>query len=721
MKKHLTTFIGLSIVCTSLLGQTNIEINTNTKHSVGEYSTFDRQKYINLHANLTEGDWTGEEEKMKYIIEDLDVHLGRDNGSMGWYMNQSSLDPNTGLVSQSYMNSQSYYVKNTVYGTQHADKHKYEDHFDLLIGGQEFPFWPGNTTMPYTGEAGWLIKNAEVSGDYMGRFLKQFFRNEDEAPTKGQPRPRFMEVINEPLYGLVDNGEHTPLEVWQYHNTIAKEIRKHVPDIMIGGFTEAFPYYDDDNFKNWNDRMKLFIDTCGSNMDFISIHIYDFNKHHFNNGQEFKGPVYYKGSRLEAVMDIIEQYSYLTVGKVLPIMISEYGGRDHSIEWKTWSAQRDWNFMKAFSPLQMQFMQRPDVILKTIPFIMNKAEWNYYSVPDPWRLMRKANEPDSYSGDWVFTELIKYYELWANVNGTRIKTKSDNPDILIDAYAEGEKMYVIASNLNASSEKINLNFAKSENNAVASASVKHLYLRGTSPILQDSNFDINSEFSLGAEATAIFTINFEKDIDLKQECKETKYYADCYLKSITKGQENEFNIKNVENSSASEAYVRVAFSRDHNYSKTPTVTFNGTKLTLPKDYSGDAQTLREQYFIMYEIPVPTNLLQKDNNVKVKFDDINGGHVSTVTLRVFQKEGDTSSPSAKADSEITLYPNPTDGKLNIKSNTEILNIDIYSLNGKLIYSNTNIGNSIDLSFLPKGLYLASIQDTNNTSIQKIHLK
>ena len=720
MKRYLTILSCFVLLGNSMYAQTKICIKTNTKHSIGEFSNFDRQKYINIHANLTEGDWNGEGEKLEYIIEDLDVHLGRDNGSMGWYMNQSTLDKNTGLVSQSYMNSQSYYVKNTVYGTQHADKHKYENNFDLLIGGQELPFWPGNTTKPYTGVDGWKVESAKVSGDYMGRYLKQFFRNEGEAPTKGQPRPRFMEVINEPLYGLVDNGKHTELEVFQYHNTIAKEIRKHVPEMMIGGFTEAFPYYDDDNFGNWNKRMKLFIDTCGSHMDFISIHIYDFNKHHFNNGTTFNGPVNYKGSRLEAVMDIIEQYSYLTLGKVLPLMISEYGGRDHSIEWKTWSAQRDWNFMKSFSPLQLQFMQRPNVILKAIPFIMNKSEWGFTTVPYPWRLMRKANEPASYTGDYVFTELIKYYELWSDVNGTRIKTNSNNPNILTDTYVDGNKMYIIASNLNSNSESLDFEIDNISGNPITSASVKHLHLRGSNPILSDAAYNTNQIFMLEPEATAIFTINFEKNINFKSESKETKHYADSYLKNITGGEENIFNINNIAENSADEAYLRVAFSRNHNLSKIPIISINGTTLTLPTDYSGDAQSLREQYLIMYEIPVPAYLIQENNRISVKFNDGNGGHISTVTMRTFKNIDIPTNIDENEVSKIILYPNPTNGNLYVKTDERIEKLSIYSLDGKLVYTKDNVEDKINLNFLQSGLYIVSVQTAIETISQKLQV-
>ena len=100
--------------------------------------------------------------------------------------------------------------------------------------------------------------------------------------------------------------------------------------------------------------------------------------------------------------------------KVKPILISEFCGRDHLTEWREWTPERDWNIMKSMSPLMIEFMDRPDNILKAIPFIVPKALWADDGDKYAWRLMRQ-NE----SGQWVYTELVKFYQLWSNVKGTR--------------------------------------------------------------------------------------------------------------------------------------------------------------------------------------------------------------------------------------------------------------------------------------------------------------
>ena len=167
-----------------------------------------------------------------------------------------------------------------------------EDKSDIIIGAQYYPFWPGSVTQPYDGGQGWTT-TTEGTADYMGRYLEEFFRDPGQLPSKGAERPRFIEVMNEPLYEFVTTGDETPRTVFEYHNTIAEGIRAHNDEVMIGGYTTAFPYFDVDDFQRWHDRYKLFMDISAQNMDFLSLHFYDFDKHHSPSG--YIGPINFKG------------------------------------------------------------------------------------------------------------------------------------------------------------------------------------------------------------------------------------------------------------------------------------------------------------------------------------------------------------------------------------------------------------------------------------------
>ncbi|NNF35351.1 MAG: T9SS type A sorting domain-containing protein [Saprospiraceae bacterium] len=72
-------------------------------------------------------------------------------------------------------------------------------------------------------------------------------------------------------------------------------------------------------------------------------------------------------------------------------------------------------------------------------------------------------------------------------------------------------------------------------------------------------------------------------------------------------------------------------------------------------------------------------------------------------------------------EIGVFPNPTSDKLNVTLVDEIEQIDIYTLDGKLIQSINNINAhymSIDMDMYSPGIYFVSIMSGNDTIVEKI---
>ncbi|MGJ8639695.1 MAG: beta-agarase [Opitutaceae bacterium] len=617
----------------SAAAETKAIVRLDVKHSVGGISEFDREKYITVHSSLTEGDWEGEEQKLDYLINDLDVYFGRDNGIMILYSEQVEEDPKrSGYADPEHMELLGKSYREDFYGKQFADRHEMDAKNDVMIGGQVRTFWSAETNPHGGGKAGWSLAGVDAAGEYMGHFLNEFYRDAGDSPLEGSPRPKYLEILNEPLYELIDGNKGSqirPKEIFEYHNHAAEAIRRVNDTTMIGGYTAAFPILEERDFARWNERMKLFIDTSGEYMDFFSLHFYDFNM----RGR--RGRDYYKGGRIEATLDMIEQYSLLQLGEVKPFVISEYGGRDHKLERGQWSPLRDWQFMKAFSPLMLSFMDRPNVILKSIPFIVAKAEWGTKdNIPYNWRLLRQAKEGEGESGnDWVFTEQIKFYELWSEVDGTRVHTRSTNPDVLTDCYVDGRHAYLILSNLNPSQETVQLSLLGQQLDGLRSVEIKHLHLAGDAPQLEIFKQDkAPKSFVLDQEATAIIKYTFDRDIAIKRTAFEAKYYATDYHKPIDRGAPINFDINDVEVSHNGEAVLRIAFGRETSLSRYPTVSFNGRALTVPINYSGSEQPNRASFFGMLEIPVPYKRLRAKNQIEIAFPDA-GGSVSSVTMQV----------------------------------------------------------------------------------------
>ncbi|MDU0354373.1 hypothetical protein RS130_10900 [Paraglaciecola aquimarina] len=84
--------------------------------------------------------------------------------------------------------------------------------------------------------------------------------------------------------------------------------------------------------------------------------------------------------------------------------------------------------------------------------------------------------------EWYVTDKIQWYALWSDVKGTRVDTHSNDPDIQVDAYVDGNHTYLILNNLEWYDIPVDLSFMGINGNTVNSVNMKHSYLaEGLSP------------------------------------------------------------------------------------------------------------------------------------------------------------------------------------------------------------------------------------------------
>lgn len=198
--------------------------------------------------------------------------------------------------------------------------------------------------------------------------------------------------------------------------------------------------------------------------------------------------------------------------------------------------------------------------------------------------------------------MVKLYEQWSDVKGTRVDTITNNPDVLIDAYANNEKAYVILINLNFSPELVRLNTFGNSDASIQNVKIKHLYLNGDAPELKILELTYAPEsYTLDTEATAILEYTFDKALDINKASNEIKYYADTYLHKINANEDISITINGVNKGSFGEGVLRLSIGRNHDLSLIPDVTFNGHSLEIPRNFSGDDQSPREQFFGTLEI------------------------------------------------------------------------------------------------------------------------
>ncbi|MBN8430958.1 agarase [Microbulbifer salipaludis] len=643
-----------------------VDFNLNLRHSVGGESTFDRRKFINVHASNTENDWfegnpqsagapNEDPELMTNFLEGYDVYLGRDTGGMKWQLSQlpedgerpGYIDVATAVANGGGMRWN--YTTDTSPKGELIRKHEHRA-TDMIVGGQQHPYWPNGDDVGM----GWSFSTTDTEdepfgtavGHYMANFLYEYF-NRGENDDFGQPKPVYLEVMNEPLYELVDYPKNTetattPAKVFEFHNAVANEVRGYRDqwglasheNVLIGGYTVAFPDFEKDNFNRWEDRDKLFIDIAGANMDFLSVHFYDFPA--FNGTRQLR-----RGSNVEATFDMLEQYSLMATGERMPFMVSEIGATVHSMMNGPWSPERDGYKLRALNGLTMNMLERPDQILKSIPFVTIKAEWGRQSdtVPYTNRLMRQRKEASGETGDaWVYTEFVKFYQLWSDVKGTRIDSWASDLDIQVNAYVDGDTAYLVLNNLEQEDTELSLATLGVDGNSLQSVTIKELhYGSDGKPVLDERDTtELPEVYTLKSEATTVLQLTYTDTIAIDDDVIETKYYADKYKQPISAGGKLAFAMNDVVVGEHGEAVLRLGVGRAHDRSLTPTVTVNGNAVTVPEDYQGYDQYYggkgRAQYFGVLEIPVDIGYLTQDNTVEVVFED-DGGFVSTATLQV----------------------------------------------------------------------------------------
>ena len=629
MKSRALTCFSLAISL-AYSQQVEVDINLNISHSVDSYSpVFDRAKYINLHATSLENDFFNNLSLLGDFMEDNDVYLGRDAGIQNFQLSQTAEDPqNPGFPSAANMQSRgSFFRQNYAANTMiHPFEARQES---SIITSISSPFFPGSGVVS---NGGWTIASADATGIWWRDFLTNFF---GAGTTTGLPKPKFLEIMNEPILELIllhDPALATRTDIYEYHNTVAARVREEHEDIMIGGFAHALRNLEDDNFTQWQQTWENFLTIAGENMDFLSLHLYDSPFEPFETNQFLR-----EGGNAEATLDLIENGSQVILGEVKPIIISEYGSFISSYNEDPYTQARDWTNLKAFNSMLMGFLERPNVLLKTVPFMLIEAEFfrgqGDPNDPYPYRLLRR--DPDDGSGSLAFTEFVRFYELWADVNGTRVESRSSDLDIQVDAYVDGNKAYVILNNLQFESQLVNLNFFGVSGNSITDVRVKHLRFDpiADTPQLDILNVTNQPDFVLESESTAILEYSFTSPIIVDETCNEVKTYAHQYVQAIVAGEPLSFNVNSGTIPALGEAVLRVGIGRAHADSKLPVILFNGKQVLAETDFRGYDQLPRPNFFGLLEVSIPFELVRERNVVTTIFPD-SGGRVSSVALQLF---------------------------------------------------------------------------------------
>lgn len=714
--KSIIAALALSCAVISVKAQDTVRINLNFKRITEGASAFDRSKYMVIHDDLDGNEWESDVQK-KQFLEDYDVYFGRNNGGIVWEWNNTRPDPNrAGWPDISYMTQRGNSAKNS-----YASKtftHQFESRYKhMMIGGQEHMFPHGQATS----RGGLVYEGFEATAEFYAHYLDKFFGS---GGTTGKPKPQMLEVINEPFVKVNSLGT-TREEMSRYHNVVAKRVKELNPDVLVGGYTAAHPAFESGDFNHWRNNWKTFIDIAGENMDFFSFHLYDFSQ----NTSDKSLDQYRSGSNIEAIMDMINHYSYLKLGKTLPWSISEYGWLCKECP-GGYDQREDWYNVRSFNSMLVQLLERNYQLLNAIPFMLLKANWAKpagaeYNTYGP-RLLREIGEVpgEPAHGGWVYTDLIQFWQLWANVKGTRVMTETSDPDLLADAYALGDTLFLILNNQEMQPKTVALEYFTSQNNGVTNLLIKHSHAKNDLALLDTmSYFKPIEKVQLDAQATMILEYHLTEPIDLNQKVDEHLYFADKYLQPITYWTNMNFNINGVSLGDRGQAVLKIGLGRDHGKSLQPQLLVNGTPVTFPKDWRGYDQKTRDSFFGVIDVPVPYSLLKENNTITLRFSD-GGGYVTSMVLKTASFSASLNSATDK--NTITglkamgmqpeaprVYPNPVGDVLYLQNVRSGSLVSVYNVQGLLVDQQRLVDDRLNVADLRPGVYLLNVSSDGNS--------
>ena len=603
-------------------------LDATTKRSIGGISELNRLKYFNIcDDGLHFYDHVPSKEAGDYLIDSLHVNFGRMIGLARQVAQKVREDPGR----PGYADPES--VKEAAEAIRKSDALKEKvPNLDVIEHGSPLG-WP-RFMMP----EGRLTKtslpvNMEAAAEFMALAFKESLEDWN--------RPKYIELVNEYAFPEATNEEMDYF--CEMHNELARAFRKVLPGTMVGGPCYWYGNFHENNFTDWDYTMKRYMDIAHQETSFYSFHNYDFS----NGGKRNIAT----GTRTEAILDLVENYSLVAHGEIKPFASSECGatGVDH---WWYFSENKNlidvegsdtvqrvkvisypelaWQHMRALNGQIMSYINRPDRILKVVPFTLVDA--SIWTPRAHWTLFRR--EDFKKDGKLVPTHHMKFYEFWKDVKGERVSLQSSNPDIQVQAFLDHNQVFVCLNNLSELDHRLNLKTFFGEGVAVERVNMRSFYFDGEVPVLEDQVIDMNdvSFLPIKGDESMILTFQLDQSPAIVKKISEHFHYGNRTVVPIS-GATEEFLVE-VPSGNIEYATLRIGISRRNKLAVVPLVTLNGQKLEYDLEQSYDKQIThaqKEYAWGIRSIPVPVQLLKEMNKVEVTFND-EGGVISSVIIK-----------------------------------------------------------------------------------------
>ena len=620
-----------------------VDIFPKVKREIGGISTLDRSKYFNIHAGVNDVE--------PDFYTDYNVsQSGRQFYGPGGFNVLDTISPGavgTGTVGtypeSSPENNTTLREVRRYVATDHP-YHVYEEGLDPVAF------------------ADWAVE-----------YYKNFATTDS--------RPEYYEPMNEPFVHArdyydepdfdTDAEARVKLEMAQFFKHVAQKIHAapELDNMKILGYSSAFPSFEITDFSNWNQNMKMFMDEAGADVDIFSTHLYDgINQ----VGQETRR----SGSNMEAILDLIETYSYDKWGLIKPHGITEFGGIVNG----DYTDINNVQSIRSQNSILFGLLERTDRMEIAIPFTTGKSTWHIKqdTIEMPYHMPYKAilykpipiGVPLDQVTGWEYTNRIHFYELWKDVAGERVLIRSGNKDVLAQAFANNDKLYVAFNNLDDFDQSVNL---KLHGNLpeISNVVIKSLIVNpGVDAVYTTQSFtELQESYTLKKNETVVIEYTFSESLVFDKTIESVNYYSNNHLQEIQANTPIVYNFNGVTLGNSGYAKLSMSIGRTHDKSKSPTVLFNNISIPVPINWKGYDQASRATFFGTIEISVPIGLLNENNTVSITFADT-GGHLSSLILNAETSDAnvlsditwdgsDSSEWAAAANWDINTVPSATD--------------------------------------------------------------
>lgn len=583
------------------LSATTVSIDLTAEKKIGGVSSLDRTKYFNLHSTHAGGEMT--ESELDYLVNELNVGYGRQFWSPFSVHKGNAPYPNEAFAMAN--------------GPRNISNTK---------NNSKYRFFSDRTVVTDHPKAAYVANEDPTQGArWAAHYFKYYFDNET--------RPQFYEPINEPFvhageFGIAD--ELAREQMTNLYKEIGKEFDRQNIDTKVIGYSSAWPSMELWDFGHFNTRMKMFMDEAGPYMDGFSIHPYDGVNVTGANSQR-------SGSNLEAILDLMESYSYAKWNTVKPLAITEYGGIEKGYG-DTYSDVKSVQSIRSINHMLFQLLDRQDRLLTSIPFITDKSPW-FYSAGNNWEpygaVILRPDKNSIVNGKptrFIWTPRVHFYQLWADVKGKRVFSASDNPDIQVQAFLIGNKAYVALNSLSESNQWVDLSYIN-DMSLVRNVRKKSLKIFPQSnPIYtDDANISPPSSVQLIPGETVVMEYTFTSPISFTKTVDVNAHYSKTHLLPIVANTPLRFPINGL-NVEEGVSILKMSIGRKHWMSKKPVVEVNGQAVDVPSNWMGGDQASRNDFFGSIHIPVNNALLKTNNVISITFPD-EGGRVSSVVLNL----------------------------------------------------------------------------------------